>query len=218
MIVSIIDIMKSTRIRPEKRKEIFKHIDLELQAIKTSWQFTKIGGPQRIQSDTIELASNYWLVHAQLIHFLLTQEIKIYVGIGAYKIHIWYPDDINKCDGPAFWNAKRALEEAKDTSKEKDRYSKKRKIKDAICISNVEVDTPLKELQDITSIIIYTEWLCKIQLQSRRYLYEYIWKTQSINEIAKKFKTSFQNVNQIINKNSAKQLKKIIEIVQRIRK
>jgi len=208
MIVSIIDIVGSTRIDPRRRKSIFQKIDLEMESIRKTWSNVEMAGPQRIQSDTIELASNHWLMHVQLIHFLLTQKIKIYVGVGAYRVHIWDPNDINKCDGPAFWNARKALEEAKKIAKRgKPRY--------ITYIFHVEPDIASTDLQNIASITTYVTWICRVRRQSRQYLYEYIWRSQSINQIAEKYKTTPQNISQIINKNMAQQLRRIVERIMR---
>jgi len=203
MIVSILDIVASTKMDPKYREFILNNIDTEIAYIKKLWGGTKIVGPQRIQSDTIELAANCWLIHAQLAHFMLTQGIKIYLGIGAHRIHIWNPNDINKCDGPAFWNARRALENAK-------KIARKGRISDIIFVHYEEPDTSIIELQNIASIITYTTWIGRLRKPSRKYLYDYIWRMLSIDHLAKKYETTIQNISQIINKHMGHQLRKIV--------
>jgi len=208
MIVSIIDIRESHKIEPILRKRVFETIDAELKCIRSALHGESMAGPQRVRSDEIEIATNNWPIHARVIHFLLAQNLRIYVGLGAHRIDIWNPEDINACDGPAFWKASEALEKAKKKVKTK-------RMKTTVFIDYiVEPDTPIDQLQGIMLIIMYTAWIQKLKPKTRLYLYEYIWRNKTISRIAEEYNKTPQNIYKIINRTLAGPIKEIIEYYQ----
>ena len=109
-IAVIIDLSKSKMITWREK------IDREIRTIldTTYKRFRKycIAKPALTQGDSIELLVNNWKPVIYLFHKLLYEKLRFNTGFGTTTINLLreYADE---CDGPAFWNAREALEEIK---------------------------------------------------------------------------------------------------------
>ena len=188
-IVTIIDIAESKRIEPENKKALMDDIHRELVDIGKSYK--DIIGPQIVLGDSIQLVSSDWVPPARTIHYMLTRNLRLYVGIGTSRIMI-YHKDINRCDGPAFWNAREAIDILKKTR----RHTKY--TPPALLNIKLEQNTPTTETNNVKLIVLYSLWINNLRKETRRYAYEYIWRGKREIDIAKKEKKERANISIIL--------------------
>ncbi len=198
-IVTIIDIAGSRKIPEKHRKELFEIIDTELDEIRRR----NMGGvgPQRVLADTIEVLSDSWLIHARLLHHMLSLGIKIYAGIGTHRVAI-LSRDINKCDGPAFWNARKALENVKS--------GWRHGVSDILIDLLLEENTPIVERLAVSQIVTYVLFINTLRGPTRRYIYDYLWRDRTISQIGECYGITSQNLSAIFKKYQVKVLKKLV--------
>ena len=154
--------------------------------------------PALTRGDSIELLVTDWLIIAFLFHKLLSEKLNFSVGLGSGTISL-LKEVADECDGPAFWNARKAISEIKERKKEK-------------MIANfiLEKNTPEYEINIITNSILFLTILKRLTSQQIKYSYYYLWENKSVTEIAALFGTSRGNISKILRRSLCFTLKKVI--------
>ncbi len=114
MIAGIIDLVGSKALTLEDRQKLNDELRAVLKGIYERFKEFCIARPSLTQGDSIELLVNHWKPIAFLFHKLLIKQLDFSVGFGTGEVHI-LREFADECDGPAFWNARAALENVKKT-------------------------------------------------------------------------------------------------------
>ncbi len=188
MIAVIADIVASRDVKAQKRREFNKKIQDLLSQVYERFKDNCVAIPALTQGDSIELLVNSWEPVVFLFHRLLMENLEFRVGFGTGEIIIQKPN-ADDCDGPAFWNAREALNEIKRT-----RYmNKSAGFKFDAKTSSDENSTV------INTILLYTAFLGLSSAQLE-YCFYYLWEKMSITEIARATKTSKGNISKVLSK------------------
>jgi len=203
MIAVIIDIVASRDADTRERKRL----DEKLRSIidQTYRRFKKYctAAPALTQGDSIELLVNSWQPTVYLLHRLLMEELEFGVGLGTGEIMI-QKEDADECDGPAFWNAREALEEIKSM-----KYMKRS--------AGFKLDENASDNENnavINSILFFTT-LLGLSVTQRQHCYYYIWEEKRISEIADVMKTSKGNISKTLSKTSCYLIEKVMAFLNR---
>ncbi len=203
MIAVIIDIVASRDVDTRERKIL----DEKLRSIidQTYRRFKKYctATPALTQGDSIELLVTSWQPAVFLLHRLLMEELEFGVGLGTGEIMI-QKEDADECDGPAFWNAREALEEIKSM-----KYMKRS--------AGFKLDENASDNENnavINSILFFTT-LLGLSVTQRQHCYYYIWEEKRISEIADVMKTSKGNISKTLSKTSCYLIEKVMAFLNR---
>jgi len=197
-IAAIIDLTESKTIEIMDRKELDESLRSMIQMVYKRFEKNCLAKPTLTQGDSIELLVNNWKPIIFLFHKILLMELDFKVGLGTSTIHL-FRENADECDGPAFWNAREALEEIK-----------KMKRKKVIASFKVESGTPKDEIIYITSSILFLTNLKMLTLSQLKYCYYYMWERKKISEIAEITKTSKGNVSKNLSKTQCYTLTRLI--------
>lgn len=113
-------------------------------------------------------------------------ELPVGLGTGDLTIHKKKADE---CDGPAFWNAKEALDEIKQM-----RYMSRS------AGFSIDEDSSATESTIVIESILFLTTLLGLTRTQLQHCYQYIWEKRSISEIAEAVETSKGNVSRSLSK------------------
>jgi len=198
MIAAIIDIVASRDIDTSKRKEMDENIRLLLDNAYRRFKEYCVAYPSLTQGDSIELLVNSWQPIVFLFHNLLMRELSFRVGLGTGKIVI-KKENADESDGPAFWNAREALDEIKQM-KYMARSADFR-------IGKLSSD---EEINMVTTSVLCLTTLLSLTLTQLEHCYYFIWEDNGISEIADIVGTSKANVSSSLGKTPCYLLKRIM--------
>ena len=188
MIAAIIDIVASRDASvPERRK-----LDRDVRGVidETYKRFKEycVAMPALTQGDSIELLVNSWQPIVFLLHKLLMKDLEVHVGLGTGEIII-HNEKADDCDGPAFWNAREALDEVKHMKHMKRSASFK-----------IDENAPNNEKTMIVNVVLIFTNLLSLSTTQLQYCFYYIWDKNQISRIAKDVKTTKGNVSRTLSK------------------
>jgi len=198
VIAAIIDLIASRDASTRERREMDGKVRRLLE--ETYDRFTQDceAVPTLTQGDSIELLVTTWQPIVFLFHRLLMERLRFRVGLGTGPVEI-HKEHADECDGPAFWNAREALEELKGTKY----MSREAGFRLSDRTSNTERQTV------IISTLILASLLCLTATQLT-HCYYHIWEEKSITEIAEIMKTTKGNVSRILGKTPCYILQKVM--------
>ena len=196
----IIDLTASRQIAQTMRRTIDEKVRTILDLAYSRYSQYCLSKPALTRGDSIELLVTNWLIVIFLFHKFLLEKLNFYVGFGSSRVTL-LKDFADECDGPAFWNARKATEKIKMMVKEK-------------LIANfvLEENTPEEEIKTITNSILFLTTLKLLSMKQLKYCYYYLWENKSITEIAALFSTTRSNVSQILSKSLCSTLKRVISL------
>lgn len=195
-IATIVDIATSRQIPEKERRKMINHIDNLLQKFNERWQGEILAKAARTAGDSIEIVSEKWVPILHLLHTLLVNNINFRVGIGVGDVTI-LRERADECDGPAFWRAREALEEAKKENIE----------------SSYRIDEKAKgeEIHNAEKLYLTHLLLLTMSNKQRRYCYQMIWEEKNVTDIAKKERKTKSNVSVAIRRSKCKSLRRVIK-------
>lgn len=188
MIAVIVDIVASRDVDTRERRRLYEKLQDLLELTYNRNREHCVATPVLTQGDSMELLVNSWHPIVFLFHKLLIEELEFRVGLGTGEIII-YKEKADECDGPAFWNAREALDEIKDA-----KYMKRS--------AGFKVDENASDSENnavINSILFFTT-LLGLSTTQREHCYYYIWEKMRISEIAKVVKTSKGNISKTLSR------------------
>ena len=183
MIATIIDLLASRDAGAEKRVKTDREVRTILKQTHERFEKHCSAIPALTQGDSIESLTSSWQPIVFLFHSLLMRGLKFRVGLGTGEI-IVHNRNADECDGPAFWNAREALDEIKQM-KYMTRAASFRVDKKAQVDENNAV---------VQSVLILSTLLSLTQTQLQHCFY-YIWDNKRVFEIAELVKTTEANVS-----------------------
>jgi hypothetical protein len=188
MIASIIDIVASRDATARQRRKLDREMrDLMDETYKRFKEYC-VAIPALTQGDSIELLVNSWHPVIFLLHRLLMQRLEVRIGLGTGEI-IVQNENADDCDGPAFWNAREALDEIKSR-----RYMNK-SAGFKIAERTLEV-----ERTTVVNIILLFAALLGLSSTQLQHCFYFIWEKKRISEIAEAVKTTKGNVSRTLSK------------------
>ena len=188
MIAVIADIVASRDVKAQKRREFNNKIQDLLSQVYDRFKQDCIAIPALTQGDSIELLVKRWEPVVFLFHRLLMEKLDFRVGFGTGEVII-LKSNADDCDGPAFWNAREALNQIKSV-----------KYMNRSAGFKFDSETPSDEKNAvINTILLYTAFLGLSSTQLE-YCFEYLWEKMSITEIARATKTSKGNISKVLSK------------------
>ncbi|TFG29352.1 hypothetical protein EU527_16000 [Candidatus Thorarchaeota archaeon] len=198
MIAVIVDIIASRDVDARERRRLDKKIRDVLDSVYERFKEYCVATPALTQGDSIELLVSNWHPIVFLFHKLLIEGLEFRVGFGTGEIRL-QKENADECDGPAFWNAREALDEIKRI-----RYMNRS--------AGFKLDEKTSSDESCTvsnSILFYTTLLglSKTQLQ---HCFYYIWEKKQVTEIAEITKTSKGNVSKTLSKTPCYLLEKVL--------
>jgi len=199
-IAAIIDLAESRAI--EDRKKLDEVLRSTIREAYDRFKKNCLASPTLTQGDSVELLVNNWKPVIFLFHKLLLMGLEFRVGLGASMIHL-FRENADECDGPAFWNAREALEEVKSL-----------KRKRVIANFKVEDETPKEEITYIATSILFLTNLRALTASQLKYCYYYLWEGKNISQIAEMTKTSKSNVSKNLARTQCYTLKRLIDLLE----
>ena len=198
-IAAIIDIVESKKIGIEERAKILETLHTVLKSLKKEVE-TNIAGsllanPAVTGGDSLEILAKNSKPIVYIVHRLLIHNIPIRLGLGTGEIHVW-KESADECDGPAFWEARKALE-----------ASKKNKTITWVSSHDTSKKWEVAEAKLASTLFLLLE---KMSQEQRKYCFDYVWRNIKIKDIAEKERVSISNVSQIIKKSRCKAIKHLI--------
>ncbi|MBS3795739.1 MAG: hypothetical protein KGY80_12615, partial [Candidatus Thorarchaeota archaeon] len=188
MIAAIIDIVASRDADASERKELDRALRELLHEVDKRFEEYCHAHSSLTQGDSIELLINSWQPIVFLFHNLLMRELRFRVGLGTGKIVI-KKEEADECDGPAFWNAREAIDEIKQ-------------MKYMARTAGFKIDKEGSEKETnavVYSLLLLTTFLSLTSTQLE-HCYYHIWEGKGISEIAKLVETSKGNVSSSLSK------------------
>ena len=203
MIATIIDIVASRDATPRNRRMLDKKLRNILS--QTFEQFEKYCDaiPTLTQGDSIELLTHSWEPIVFLFHRLLMEELEFRVGIGTGKI-IVHNENADECDGPAFWNAREALDEIRQM-----------KYLSRPAGFSIDEKTSSEEKNAVIYSVLFLTALLGLSTAQLQYCFYFIWKKKSISEISETLKTSKPNVSKTLSRTPCNLLKEVMSYLDR---
>lgn len=198
MIAAIIDIVASRDINAHERRRLDTKIrDLLVQ---THRRFNEYSAaiPALTQGDSMELLVSSWQPLVFLFHRILMEDLAFRVGLGTGEVII-HKENADECDGPAFWNAREALDEIKHM-----------KYMNRSAGFNFDKDTSNNEKNAVVNSILLLTTLHGLSTTQLKQCFYYIWEKKSISEIAQAVKTSKGNVSKTLSKTPCYLLGKVM--------
>lgn len=203
MIAAIIDLVASRETSARERRSLDTKIRSILDQLYKRFKEFCNAVPALTQGDTIEVLMSSWQPVVFLFHRLLMEGLEFRVGLGTGEI-IVYNEIADECDGPAFWNAREALEEAKQT-KYKTRTGGFRLDKK---------NSPEEESTVMYTLLFLTTLLGLTQTQLL-HCYYFLWEKKRIFEIGNITKTSAANISKSLNKTPCYLLEEVLSYLDR---
>jgi len=201
-IAVIIDLTESRIVKVKDRRKLDEELRSALQTVYKRYKKHCIAKPTLTQGDSLELLVNNWMPAIYLFHKLLLKELEFRVGLGASTIHL-LRESADECDGPAFWNARGALDEI--------RSMKRKKV---IANFRAEDSTPKEEIAHIATSILYLINLRSLTTQQLRYCYYYMWEGKNITQIAKITRRSKSNISKNLAKTQCYTIMRLVNLLE----
>ena len=201
MIAVIIDIVASRDVDAHSRKKLDKKLREILNEVYERFKETCVAVPTLTQGDSMELLVISWQPIVFLFHRLLMDSFEFRVGFGTGEILI-QKENTDECDGPAFWNARDALNEIKNA-----------KYMDRSAGFKFDERTMLNEINAvIQSILIFTT-LVSLSAMQVRYCFYYIWENKQISKIAEVTRRSKGNISKTLSKTPCYLIEKVMSFL-----
>ncbi len=198
MIAVIIDIVSSRELTAYRRKSLDKKIRELLCEMQNRFMKNCLAVPSLTQGDSIELLVNDWLPIIFVIHNLLMENLELRIGFGTGKIVV-HNENADECDGPVFWNARKAL----------DRIKRAKYMKSPAGFIFTK-KTSSKEANVVINSILFLTTLLGLSPAQLRYCFHHIWEGKNVTEIAKSVKTSKANISKALSKTPCYLLEEIV--------
>jgi hypothetical protein len=198
MIAAIIDIVASRDADVRERKRLDKEIRSLLDQTYKRFKEYCVAIPALTQGDSVELLVRSWQPIVYLFHRLLMEDLEFRVGLGTGEV-ILHKEIADECDGPAFWNARAALDEVKST-----KYMSRS--------AGFEIDekTSNAESYAVVKSILFLTTLLSLSTTQLQHCFYYIWEKKSISEIAQAVETSKGNVSKTLSKTPCYLLERVM--------
>jgi hypothetical protein len=188
MIAVIADIVASRDVKAQERRKFNKKIQDLLKQVYERFKDKCVALPALTQGDSIELLVTSWEPIVFLFHKLLLENLEFRVGFGTGEIIIQKPNS-DDCDGPAFWNAREALNEIKGM-----------KYMNKSAGFRFDDKTSEDERNAVVNAVLIHAVLLGLSSAQLKYCFYYIWEKKSITEIATVTRTSKGNVSKVLGK------------------
>lgn len=188
MIASIIDIVASRDVSVRERRKLDKEIRGVIDETYKRFKEYCVAVPALTQGDSIELLVSSWQPIVFLLHKLLIKDLEVHVGLGTGEIII-HNEMADDCDGPAFWNAREALDEIKRMKHMKRSASFK-----------IDESASDNEKTMIVNVVLFFTNLLSLSATQLHYCFYYLWEKKQISEIAEAVKTTKGNVSRTLSK------------------
>lgn len=198
MIAAIIDIVASRDVDVRERTRLDKELRNLLDQTYERFSEYCAAIPALTQGDSIELLVGSWHPIVYLIHRLLMEDLELRVGLGTGGIII-HKENADECDGPAFWNAREALDEIKSM-----KYMKRS------AGFKIDEGTSNDEQNAVVSSLLFFTTLLGLSTSQLRHCFHYIWEKKRVTEIAEVTKTSKGNVSKTLSKTPCYLLEKVM--------
>ncbi len=198
MIAVIIDIVASRDVNARERRKVDEKMRGMLSQTYERFKDYCLAMPAITQGDSIELLVSSWQPIVFLFHRLLMEELEFRVGLGTGEIII-RKESADECDGPAFWNAREALNETKSM-----KYMNRS--------AGFKVDEKASGDENnavVNSLLFYTT-LVGLSASQLQHCYYYIWEKKRTSEIAEATKTSKGNVSKTLSKTPCYLLERVM--------
>ncbi len=202
MIAVIIDLIESRKMSQSRRRTTDKLIRKLLNNTYVRFEKYCQAIPSLTQGDSIELLVNHWTPIIFIFHSLLKNGLKFNVGFGTGKIII-KKKNADDCDGPAFWNAREAINIVKN---------RKQLRRGAEVV--LDKNTPPEEKCTISNSILFLTSLLNLSPKQLQYSYYYIWEEKQITKIAKIVKSTKGNVSMVLNRSSCFLLDRMVSFYE----
>ncbi|MFX0044995.1 MAG: SatD family protein [Candidatus Hermodarchaeota archaeon] len=203
VIAAIIDIVASRDADVRERRRLDEEIRGLLDQTYKRFKEYCVATPAMTQGDSVELLVSSLQPIVFLFHRLLMDGLEFRVGLGTGGV-VLQKENADECDGPAFWNAREALDEIKRM-----RYMNRTagfKIDEKA--SNNENNAVVNSTLFLTTLL----GLSTTQLQ---HCFYYIWEKKRISEIAQAVKTSKANVSKTLSRTPCYLLEKVMSFLDR---
>jgi hypothetical protein len=188
MIAAIFDIVASRDVDIKERKRLDGVLRRAMNHTYDRFKEHSPAVPALTQGDSIELLVDSWEPIVYLCHRLLMEDLEFRVGLGTGSIVI-QKESADECDGPAFWNAREALNKIK---------SKKYKSRPAGF--KVDEESTRSESNAVVRTLLFFMALLGLSTTQLQHCYFYLWEDKSISEIAETTGTSKGNVSKTLSK------------------
>ncbi|MFX0056317.1 MAG: SatD family protein [Candidatus Hermodarchaeota archaeon] len=188
MIAAIIDIVASRDASVRERRKLDREIRGVIDETYKRFKEYCVAIPALTQGDSIELLVSSWHPIVFLLHKLLMKDLEVHVGLGTGEIII-HNEMADDCDGPAFWNAREALDEVKRLKHMKRPASFK-----------IDENVSDNERTMIVNVVLLFTNLLSLSTTQLQYCFYYLWDKKQISEIAKAVKTTKGNVSRTLSK------------------
>lgn len=129
-------------------------------------------------------------------------DLPFHVGIGTGSVTV-IRDEADECDGPAFWNAREALEETK----------RRRRMKISADLKTDESGDPA-EINEAVISILFLAILEKMTRTQVHYCYHFLWEGKSVSETAETMGTSKGNASRILSKTPCHILRRLVSFAR----
>jgi len=203
MIAAIIDIVASRDATVRERRRLDKEIRSLLSQTYKRFKKHCFAIPALTQGDSIELLVSSWHPIVFLFHKLLMEDLEFRVGLGTGEVII-HNENADDCDGPAFWNAREALDEIKST-----------KYMNRPAGFKIDEETSTEENNAVVSSILFLTTLHGLSTTQLQHCFYYIWEKKRISEIAQVVKTSKGNVSKTLSKTPCYLLEEVMTFLDR---
>jgi hypothetical protein len=203
MIAAIIDIVASRDANVRERKKLDKEIRSLLEQTYQRFKEFCVAIPALTQGDSVELLVNSWHPIAFLFHKLLMEDLEFRVGLGTGEIML-HKENADECDGPAFWNAREALDEIKST-----------KYMSRSAGFKIDEKTSSKEENAVVNSILFLTTLLGMSTTQLQHCFYYVWEKKRVSEIARAVKTSKGNVSKTLSKTPCYLLERVMTFLER---
>ncbi|KXH76211.1 MAG: hypothetical protein AM326_03240 [Candidatus Thorarchaeota archaeon SMTZ-45] len=198
MIAAIIDIVASRGANVRERKKLDKEIRSLLDQVYQLFNEFCVSIPALTQGDSVELLVSSWHPIVFLFHRLLMEDLEFRVGLGTGEI-LLLKENADECDGPAFWNAREALDEIKRT-----------KYMSRSAGFKIDEKTSSDEENAVVNSILFLTTLLGLSATQLQYCFYYIWDKKGVSEIARAVKTSKGNVSKTLSKTPCYLLERVM--------
>jgi hypothetical protein len=198
MIAAIIDIVASRKVSTRQRKELDRKLRSLLSGLYQRFQKHCLAQPALTQGDSIELLVDGWQPIVFIFHSLLMADQEFRVGLGTGEVTI-QKENADECDGPAFWNAREALDEIKQM-----------KYMSRPAAFNIDENSSVTESGIVIESILFLTTLLSLTRTQLEHCYHFIWEKKSISEIAETIETSKGNVSRSLSKTPCYLLERVM--------
>lgn len=203
MIATIIDIVASRNVNTRYRRKLDKEIREALSQTYERFNEHCAAIPALTQGDSVELLTGSWQPIVFLFHTLLMKKLEFRVGLGTGNIVI-HAENADECDGPAFWNAREALNEIRQT-----------KYMSRPAGFRIDEKAPVDETNAVIYSILILSSLLSLSHTQLQHCFFYIWKKKRISDIAESVKTSTGNVSKSLGRTPCYLLESVLSFLNR---